>query len=83
MFEPHLSPSSHMLHGMDGYQICISSLRFDSGLYEEAGLWGGFTYVGVRVEVLTLYPADRPYIWVWGFFCGGGAVSPLFLLGVG
>ena len=44
---------------------------------------GGFTYVDVRAGVLMLYPADGPYIWVWVFFCGGGAVSPLFLLGVG
>ena len=46
------------------------------------GYWGGFTHVGVRVRFLMLYPAGGPYICVWGFFCGGGAVYPL-LLGVG
>ena len=39
--------------------------------------------MGVRVGVLTLYPAGGPYICVWGFFCGSGAVYPLLLLGVG
>ena len=38
---------------------------------------------GVWVGILTLYPAGGPYICVWGFFCGGGAVYPLLLLGVG
>ena len=66
-----------MLRSKDGYQICASSLRFGSGLYDEAGFLGGFTYVGVRVGVLTLYPAGGPYICVWGFFCGSGAVYPL------
>ena len=49
--------------------------RFGSGLYAEAGILGGFTYVGVRVGALPLYPAGGPYICVWGFFCDGGAVS--------
>ena len=31
--------------------------------------------MGVRVGALTLYPAGGPYIYVWGIFCGGGAVS--------
>ena len=41
MFEPHVSPSSHVLISKDGYQICVSSLRFGSGLYEEAEILGG------------------------------------------
>ena len=44
---------------------------------------GRLEYVGVRVGVLTLYPADGPYICVWVFFCGSGAVYPLLRLGVG
>ena len=41
---------------------------------QKLGYWG-FTYVGVRVGALTLYPAGGPYVCVLGFFCGGGAVS--------
>ena len=41
MFVPHGSPSSHMLRSKEGYQICVSSLRFGSGLYDEAGFLGG------------------------------------------
>ena len=41
MFEPHVSPSSHVLISKDGYQICVSSIRGGSGLYEEAGILGG------------------------------------------
>ena len=41
MFEPHVSPSSHVLSSKGGYQVCVSSLRFGSGLYEEAGILGG------------------------------------------
>ena len=83
MFAPHVSPSSHMLRSKEGYQICISSLRFGSGLYDGSWVLGGFTCGGVWVGILTLYPAGGPYICVWDFFCGGGAVSPLLLLGVG
>ena len=82
MFEPHVSPSSHMLRSKEGYQFCVSSLRFGSGLYDEAGFLGGFTCGGVWVGILTLYLAGGPYICVWGFFCGGGAVYLLLLLGV-
>ena len=28
-----------------------------------------------------MYPTGGPYICVWGFFCGGGVVYPLFLRG--
>ena len=83
MFAPHVSPSSHMLRSKEGYQICVSSLRFGSGLYDEAGGLGGFSCGGVWVRILTLYPAGGPYICVCVFFCGGGAVYPLLLLGVG
>ena len=31
--------------------------------------------MGVRVGALTLYLAGGPYICVWVFFCGAGAVS--------
>ena len=41
---------------------------------QKLGYWG-FTYVGVRVGALTLYPAGGPYVCVLGFFCGGRAVS--------
>ena len=66
--------------------VFVSSLRFGSGLYDEAGFLGGgggFPCGGVWVGILPLYPAGGPYIWVWSFFCGDGAVSPLLLLGVG
>ena len=46
IFEPHVSPSSHMLRSKEGYQICVSSLRFGSGLYDEAGFLGG-SHMGV------------------------------------
>ena len=46
MFEPPVSPSSHLLPSKEGYQICVSSLRFGSGLYDEAGLLGG-SHMGV------------------------------------
>ena len=72
MFEPNVSPSSHMLRCMEGYQ-CLSHR---SGLV-------AVTCGGVWVGILTLYPAGGPYICVWGFFCGGGAVYPLLLLEVG
>ena len=37
MFVPPVYPSSHLLRGKEGCQICVSSLRFGSGLYVEAG----------------------------------------------
>ena len=80
---PPVYPSSHLLRGKEGCQICVSSIRFGSGLYVKAGFLGGKTFGGLRVEILPLYPVGGPYICVWGFFCGGGAVYPLLLLGVG
>ena len=47
--------------------VCVSSLRFGSGLYDEAGFLEGFTCGDVWVGILTLYPAGGPYICVWGF----------------
>ena len=47
------------------------------------GSWGGKTFGGMRVGLLPLYPVGGPYICVWVFFWGGGAVYPLLLLGVG
>ena len=41
MFVPLIYPSSHLLRGKEGCQICLSSLRFGSGLYVEAGFLGG------------------------------------------
>ena len=41
MFVPPVYPSSHLLRGKEGCQICVSSLRFGSGLYVEAGFLGG------------------------------------------
>ena len=41
MFVPPVYPSSHLLRGKEGCQICVSSLRFGSGLYVEAGFFGG------------------------------------------
>ena len=35
-----------MLRSKEGYRICVSSLRFGSGLYDEAGFLGG-SHVGV------------------------------------
>ena len=52
-----------------------NNFKFGRGLYAEAGILGGFAHVGVRVGALKLYPAGGPCICVWGFFCGGGAVS--------
>ena len=61
--------------------VCVSSLRFGSGLCR-SWILGGFTCGGVWVGILTLYPTGVPYICVWGFFYDGGVVSPLLLLGV-
>ena len=72
-----------MLRGKEGCQICVSSLGFGSGLYVEAGFFGGKHFGGMRVGTLPLYPVAGPYICVWDFFCVGGAVFPLLLLGVG
>ena len=43
--------------------------------------WGVYMWgcVGRDLDVV----AGSPYICVWFFFCGGGAVYPLLLLGVG
>ena len=83
MFVPPVYPSSHMLRGKEGYQICVSSLGFGSGLYVEAGFLRGKTFGGMRVGILPLYPVGGAYICVWEFFCGAGAVYLLLLLGVG
>ena len=82
MFVPPVYPSSPLLCSKEGCQICVSSLRFGSGLYVEAGFLGGKHLGGMRVGILPLYPVGGPYICVWVFFCGGGAVYPLLLLGV-
>ena len=51
-------------------------------VYDEAGFLGGFTCGGVWVGILMLHPTGVPYVCVWGFFCDGGVVYPLLLLGV-
>ena len=61
--------------------VCVSSLRFGSGLCRSWFL-GGFTCGGVWVGILTLYPTGVPYICVWGFFSMTAELSPLLLLGV-
>ena len=49
--------------------VCVSSLRFGSGLYDEAGfLEGSHVGVCVWVGILTLYPAGGPYNLCVGFF---------------
>ena len=56
-------------------KIVSNNLKFGRCLYAEAGILGGFMCVGVWVGALKLYPAGGPFICVWVFFCGGGAVS--------
>ena len=83
IFVPHVSPSSHMLRSKEGYQICVSSLRFGSGLYDGAGFLGG-SHMGCVGRDLAVVPCWWSlYMCVGFFFCGGRAVYPLLLLGVG
>ena len=46
------------------------------------GSWGVHMW-GCVGRDLDVVPSGGPYICVWVFFCGGGAVYPLLLLGVG
>ena len=41
MFEPHVSPSSHVLLSKDDTKFVSHNFRFGSGLYAEAGILGG------------------------------------------
>ena len=68
MFEPHVSPSSHMLRSKDGSQICVSSLRFGSGLYDEAGILGEVHICGCAGRVLDVVPCWWSLYMCLGFF---------------
>ena len=68
MFEPHVSPSSHMLRSKEGYQFCVSSLRFGSGLYDDAGFFGGVHMWGCVGRDLDVVPCWWSLYLCVGFF---------------
>ena len=72
-----------MLRSKEGYQFCVSSLRFGSGLYDEAGFLGVHMWVCVGWDLDVVPCWWSLYMCVVFFFCGGRAVYPLLLLGVG
>ena len=67
MFVPSVYPSSHLLHGKEGCQICVSSLRFGSGLYVEAGFLGG-KHRGYAGRDLAVVPCWWSLYLCVGFF---------------
>ena len=68
MFVPPVYPSSHMLRGKEGCQICVSSLGFGSGLYVEAGFLGGGNIWGYAGRDLAVVPCWRSLYLCMGFF---------------
>ena len=93
MVVPPVYPSSHLLRGKEGCQICVSSLRFGSGLYVEAGFLGG-KHLGVcgsgscRCTLLVVPISVWVFFFLWWRSCvssppaGGGVGSYCASFGV-
>ena len=67
LFVPPVYPSSHLLRGKEGCQICVSSLRFGSGLYVEAEFLGG-KHLGYAGRDLAVVPCWWSLYLCVGFF---------------